>query len=161
MIKYSLICDTDHGFEAWFKNSDAFKQQLESGFLSCPVCGSDTVRKALMAPAVRSSKGRETTPEPKAEVLPPEPAAPAPEQTQQIQMMTKAAELKRQLLALRRAVEENCDYVGDKFAEKARAIHDGDEEAKGIYGEATADEIEALQDDGIEIGQVPWVKQDS
>ena len=76
-------------------------------------------------------------------------------------MMTKAAELKRQLLALRRAVEENCDYVGDRFAETARAIHDGDEEAKGIYGEATADEIEALQDDGIEIGQVPWIKRDS
>ena len=114
-----------------------------------------------MAPSVRSTKGREVPPEPQAEVLPPEPKTPSPEQAQQIQMMTKAAELKRQLLALRRAVEENCDYVGDRFAETARAIHDGDEEAKGIYGEATADEIEALQDDGIEIGQVPWIKRDS
>ena len=101
MIKYSLICDTDHGFEAWFKNSDAFRQQLESGILSCPVCGSDAVRKALMAPSVRSTKGREVPPEPQAEVLPPEPKTPSPEQAQQIQMMTKAAELKRQLLALR------------------------------------------------------------
>ncbi len=161
MIKYSLICDTDHGFEAWFKSSDAFTQQLESGILSCPTCGSEAVRKALMAPSVRSTKGREIQSEPQVEVLPPEPKTPTREQAQQIQMMTKAAELKRQLLALRRAVEENCDYVGDRFAETARAIHDGDEEAKGIYGEATADELEALQDDGIEIGQVPWIKQDS
>ena len=161
MIKYSLICDTDHGFEAWFKSSDSFTQQLESGILSCPTCGSEAVRKALMAHSVRSTKGREIQSEPQVEVLPPEPKTPTREQARQIQMMTKAAELKRQLLALRRAVEENCDYVGDRFAETARAIHDGDEEANGIYGEATADEIEALQDDGIEIGQVPWIKQDS
>ncbi|MCR9177639.1 MAG: DUF1178 family protein [Alphaproteobacteria bacterium] len=161
MIKYSLICDTDHGFEAWFKNSDAFKHQLESGILSCPTCGSESIRKALMAPSVRSTGGWEIPPEPQAEILPPEQTPASPERTRQIQMMTKAAELKRQLLALRRAVEDNCDYVGDRFAKTARAIHDGEEEAKGIYGEATPNEIEALQDDGIEIGQIPWIKQDS
>ena len=76
MIKYSLICDTDHGFEAWFKSSDSFTQQLESGILSCPTCGSEAVRKALMAPSVRSTKGREIQSEPQVEVLPPEPKTP-------------------------------------------------------------------------------------
>jgi hypothetical protein len=71
--------------------------------------------------------------------------------------MPREVVLREMLRALRRQVEANCDYVGEGFAEEARKIHDGEAEARGIYGEATTEQIEALTDDGIEIGQLPWV----
>lgn len=99
-----------------------------------------------------------------AEQTPAEPARvePAiPEGAEPMQVALAAVELKRRLLAMRRVVEENCEHVGDKFAEKARAMHDGEEDARGIYGQATPDELEALKDDGIEVGQIPWVREDA
>ena len=73
----------------------------------------------------------------------------------------QAAELKRQMRALRRLVEQNCDYVGDRFAEEARRIHYGEADAHGIYGETTPEESERLRDEGIEFGSVPWVRDDA
>jgi hypothetical protein len=61
------------------------------------------------------------------------------------------------LQEVRRHVEANCDYVGERFAEEARRIHNGDAEARGIYGEASEDESQALADDGIEVARIPWV----
>jgi hypothetical protein len=71
--------------------------------------------------------------------------------------MPREVVLREMLRMLRRQVEANCDYVGEGFAAEARKIHDGEAEARGIYGEATTEQIEALTDDGIEIGQLPWV----
>ena len=133
--------------------------------------GSVKVSKALMAPSVRSTKGKDlAAPAPQdsagqapvpAESQQPEIRRPEAQTPQSMHAMAQAVELKRQLLALRRKVEENCDYVGDKFADKAREIASGESDAIGIYGEATADEAEALRDEGIEFGQIPWVKEDA
>jgi len=150
MIKYSLQCPDGHGFEAWFNSSETFGAQVESGDVPCPTCGATDVSKALMAPRVRSTKGVEA-----------QPPAPSPSGSPQKQAMTKAAELKRQLLQLRRKVEANCDYVGRDFASKAREMAAGELEATGIYGEATPEETEALRDDGIEVGQIPWIREDA
>jgi hypothetical protein len=67
------------------------------------------------------------------------------------------AHLRAMLQHLRSEVERNCDYVGPQFANEARKIHNGESEPRGIYGEATPEESEALADDGIEVGKIPWV----
>ncbi|NQW09785.1 MAG: DUF1178 family protein [Alphaproteobacteria bacterium] len=144
MILYSLRCAKDHEFDGWFRDSAGFDEQCESGFLACPTCGSTEVSKALMAPRVMSSKEASVTISAQAK-----------------QAMPQAVELKRKLLALRRAVEENCDYVGGGFAEEARKIHYGEAEAHGIYGETTPDEAERLREEGVEFGAIPWVREDT
>lgn len=148
MILYRLRCKDDHEFEGWFRNADAFDAQRASGTLECPVCGSAEIGKALMAPSI--ARGRAETP------------APAPAEMQAMHPAAQqAAELKRQLRALRRVVEENCDYVGDRFAEEARRIHYGEVDPRGIYGESTPEESARLRDEGIEFGSVPWVRDDA
>lgn len=151
MILYRLRCNDDHEFEGWFRSADAFDTQRESGALECPVCGTADVSKALMAPSI--AKGRAPVP------------APRPPEGAELQAMhpavKQAAELKRQLRALRRAVEENCEYVGERFAEEARKIHYGEADAHGIYGETSPEESERLKDEGIEFGSLPWIRDDA
>jgi hypothetical protein len=61
------------------------------------------------------------------------------------------------LRTLRRQVERNCDYVGERFPEEARKMHYGEADRRNIYGEASADEAEALKDEGVAVNQIPWV----
>ncbi|WP_281685570.1 DUF1178 family protein [Thalassobaculum salexigens] len=149
MIHYRLRCNAEHEFEAWFQNSSAFEKQAESGLLSCPDCGSSEVSRALMAPALQGTR-REMVPVPA--------DAPSGEQKQ---VATQALALKQQLLGLRRKIEENFDNVGDRFADEARKIHYGDSDARGIYGDTTPQEREALADEGIEVGTIPWLRDDA
>jgi len=141
MILYDLRCKTGHEFEAWFRDSSAYDRQRKAGAVLCPVCGDKKVEKALMAPAV-AKKGNRGEPN--------VPQQPSPE-------AAKVAEVMQMLRHLRKQIETNCDYVGPKFAEEARRIHYKETEARGIYGEATKEESEALKDEGIEFGQIPWV----
>lgn len=141
MIVYSLQCTAGHQFDGWFRDSAAFDAQTAGHEVSCPVCGSVEVSKALMAPAVRSSKKREAV--------------------QATDMAEAQAAVMQALKAVRREVEANCDYVGSQFAEEARRIHYGEADKRGIYGEASADEAAELVDEGIEVGQVPWVQLDN
>ena len=134
MIRFSLICDEDHEFEAWFRNNDDFDRQKKRGFVDCPTCGSKKVGKALMAPAVSTGRSQEKI-------------ALAMNEAQKNAM----AEMK----ALSEKMRENADYVGDKFAEEARKIHFGETEARGIYGEASPDEARSLAEDGVEFMPIP------
>jgi hypothetical protein len=67
------------------------------------------------------------------------------------------AHLRAMLQHIRGEVERNCDYVGPNFAEEARKIHNGESDKRGIYGETTPEQAEALADEGIEIASIPWV----
>ena len=149
MILYSLCCSKDHSFEAWFRNSDAFDKQAKKGVVSCPICGDTKVRKAIMAPRIAkgASKKGEQPPVPAPQVPAAAPAA----------SHVMAPQMREMLLELRKHVESNCDYVGDQFAEEARKIHYGETEERGIYGEASDTEAEALQEEGIEVGRIPWL----
>ena len=143
MILYNLCCSADHVFEAWFRNSAAYDEQAAAGEVLCPVCGNASVAKAPMAPRIaRGGAGDK-------EIVP----DPAP----QTYTNTRAAEMRRMLTELRRHVEENSDYVGDKFAEEARKIHYGEKEERNIYGEATEDQAEELSEEGVKIGRIPWL----
>ena len=133
MIKYALVCEHEHGFEGWFSTSADFDDQQGRGLLECPMCASKAVRKAIMAPAVQGTKARG------------QPEAPA----EMRQMMMQA------MGEVRRHVEENFDYVGDSFADEARAIHEGRSEERGIYGEASPKEVRELHEDGVRVAPLP------
>ncbi|WP_225770253.1 DUF1178 family protein [Inquilinus sp. Marseille-Q2685] len=141
MILYELRCEAGHGFEAWFRNSGTYDTQVAAGEVNCPVCGSSSVEKALMAPAiakrppkdVQAEDGRRTH--------------------------TTMAEARRQLEALRRKIEESCEYVGDRFADEARKIHYEESEHRDIYGEATEAEARELEEEGIGVARIPWVSR--
>jgi hypothetical protein len=149
MIVYELRCATGHGFEAWFRNADAYDQQHATHQIACPICGDHDVSKAPMAPRIaKSSKG--------------EPNASAPQQAdrptaemanEQLRMvMTKIAELNKH-------IAETSDYVGKAFAEEARKIHYGETEHREIYGEASPDEAAELRDEGIPVTAIPWIRR--
>ena len=130
MIVYSLRCDKGHEFEGWFRDGAAFDKQAKAGKVACPECASVKVEKAPMAPRLaRQSKSPDLSP----------------------------TEMRQALLKARKHIEANCDYVGPNFAEEARKIHYGEVEKKSIYGESTAEEAQALSEEGIEFGRIPWV----
>ena len=133
MIRYALICDHEHDFEGWFASSGDYDDQQGRGLLECPMCGSKTVRKQIMAPAVVGTKRTIRDP------------APAKMQA----MMMEAAG------RIRRHVEENFDDVGDAFATEARAIHEGRAEDRGIFGQATPTEVRDLVEDGVPVAPLP------
>ena len=149
MIHYQLRCTDDHAFDGWFRDSSAFDTQAKAGLLSCPVCGTAEVRRALMAPVI----GRNP-----AVPAPAPSAAPVPEPNPVAVAGGALPDGMRAMLQRMRAeVEKRCDYVGPGFAEEARRIHNGEADARGIYGEATPEEAERLADDGIQVAQIPWV----
>jgi hypothetical protein len=135
MIRYALQCGEGHPFEAWFSGSEDYDRQAERGLVECPFCASRDVRKRIMAPAVRSRRSEEA-------------AAVADPSNVRSMMMEAAARV-------RKHVEERFDYVGDAFAREARAIHEGESEERGIYGEATAEEVRALKEDGVPVSPLP------
>ncbi|MFQ5563197.1 MAG: DUF1178 family protein [Parvularculaceae bacterium] len=134
MIKYQLICDLAHEFEGWFRDSADYDAQAEEELLSCPVCGSDAVKKAVMAPSIARRKrksGREKS----------------------------LAAVKKDIAgAVRRArdyVEKNFDYVGERFPEEARRIYYGESETRGVYGEASRNEVKELVEEGVPVAPMP------
>lgn len=158
MIRFSLRCDNAHEFESWFKDSAAFDRMAAHGLVDCPVCGDTKVSKALMAPAIRKTpgvKGRAPGPAeaPKAEA----PRAEAEGETPRLAAGPMPAQVVALLQRMRQEIEKNCDYLGKDFAKEARRIHEGEAEPRGIYGEATEAEAEALREDGIEVARLPWV----
>ena len=163
MIKYQLICDQNHEFEGWFQASAAFDAQAESGLLRCPLCDSDQVKRALMTPNLASPKRRKAIEPPLAD-LAPKPANPTlaqqlapPTESEQVQAFGAALAKLRQL---QQKITKDCRDVGDNFAEEARKIHYGEAEAEGIYGRTTHEEREALEDEGIDVLDMPWLPPD-
>jgi hypothetical protein len=142
MILFTLRCEAGHEIEAWFRDNATYQRQHARGQVTCPECGSSAVDKAPMAPRLAKSRG-DAAPAPTAPGPPARPPTPA--------------EFRRGLQEMRRYIEANLEHVGPRFADEARKIHRGEAKSRGIYGEATEAESEALADDGIEVARVPWV----
>ena len=163
MILYNLRCGQDHEFEAWFRDSGSYDQQAAIGAISCPLCGDHRVEKAPMAPRIArhrgESRGKSETP------VRDGPAETAPVPVQETrEAMTRDARLREtiaraysELRAARQYIEEKCEYVGDRFAEEARMVHNGEAEERGIYGEATAAEAAELAEEGVPFARIPWL----
>lgn len=151
MIRYSLTCDREHGFEGWFRSSEDFDMQSARQLLSCPVCGSEQVEKAVMAPSVaRTDKGgaAESTP------------ARGPDAAPVALLSDRELELRGMLRTMREHLIANADNVGDRFADVARAMHNEEVERRSIYGKANADDVAALQEDGIAFSPLPVLPDD-
>jgi hypothetical protein len=160
MIRFSLKCAEGHGFEAWFRNGDTYERQTKRGEVRCPDCGSAKVTKAIMAPAIAKGGRRKETPAPApapAQAAPETPA-PAPAATAPPAEVHVAGKLREALVEMRRFIEKNAEYVGPRFADEARKMHSGERDERSIYGEASEQEAEALKDEGIEFGRIPWPK---
>ena len=157
MIKYQLICDDDHEFEGWFGDSAAFESQQKAGLLTCPVCGSAAIRRALMAPNLASPKTRksETSQPPSSPPATPTAAALPAEAARRMQALMS------EMRALQTRIKDECRDVGDGFAEEARRIHYGEVEPEGIYGQATPEEREELDEEGIPVMDIPWLPKDN
>jgi hypothetical protein len=156
MIRYTLRCDKDHSFESWFQSSSAYDSQIKRKLVTCPVCGTAKVDKAIMAPRIVSKKGRDKAPAPveaSAEV-----AAPAAESTPL--MMAQERELRAKIKELRDHIVKNADNVGERFPNEARKMHYGDIEHRPIYGEASPEEAKALIDEGVEVAPLPVLPED-
>ena len=180
MIRYQLRCSRGHGFEGWFKNSDAYAGDVQA--LDCPVCGDRTIEKAIMAPAVlqrAAGAGAGDTPSPTAPgpsgeaaahaaagpALPAKATVPGPVQgtaavaaVPAVPVSPEQVQLAKALILMRKLrahVEATFEHVGDRFAEEARKIHYEETEPRGIYGEASREEVESLEEEGISVAPLP------
>ena len=165
MIKYQLICEKGHEFEGWFQSSDTFSEQCAAGILSCPICETVNVRRALMAPNLARPKTRKTEApsEQQAEAAPVSPPPPVSVSGAGMppEAMIKMRELVVEMRELQSRITSECRDVGSDFAEEARRIHYGEVEPEGIYGEVSETEREQLDEEGIEIMQMPWLPRDN
>ena len=130
MIVYNLRCKNSHEFEGWFNDSAAFDAQAKAGRVTCPICDTKKVEKAIMAPAVAGARKPTVTDD-------------------------EAKKMRQFMTGLRKYVQENADYVGPKFAEEARKIHYGETEERHIYGEATLKEAKDLLEEGVDVAPLP------
>lgn len=141
MIRYTLVCDNAHSFEGWFSSSSDFDQQVESGFLTCPVCNSASVSKALMAPSVSTARKQE--------------------QRQQVAMDIARQEAIAKLREAVQTIRSSAEDVGERFPKEARKIHYGETEQRGIIGQASLNEVRELIDEGIEVAPLPVLPEDA
>lgn len=149
MIVFDLQCASEgHKFEGWFSSSDDYQQQRESGLLICPVCGDGAVEKAVMAPAVSvKSNQRPST----------SPAVPATTEGKAVVPMSagndnpRMQELMQALVHAQAEALKQSEWVGQGFADRARAMHYGEEDAKPIHGQVAVQEARSLIEEGVEV----------
>lgn len=155
MIRYSLHCERGHAFESWFQSSSAYDTQIKRKLVTCPVCGSAKVEKAIMAPQIIGKKKRESAV--------PAPAAATSEVTAPAStplLMAQERELRAKLKELRDHIVKNADNVGERFPNEARKMHYGEIEHRPIYGEASPEEARSLIEEGVEVSPLPVLPDD-
>lgn len=153
MIVFDLICQQGaHIFEGWFSSSEEFEGQRAQGLVECPICGCGDIQKALMAPNV-GSKSNSQAPVPlpissdePSDSTPSVHTAKLPAEYQEL--IGKIAQAQAKILA-------NSEWVGKSFADQARDIYYGDAEERPIHGIASVKEASDLEEEGIEIAQLP------
>jgi hypothetical protein len=135
MITYLLKCNKKHEFESWFSESKEFEKLKKKNLISCIFCQSKKVDKSIMSPNI---VGKEKI----------------VEKTFNYQEFNK---IKKDLLNIRKYVEKNFEFVGDKFPREVREIYYDNKKSKNVYGTATLEERLELEDEGIELASIPWV----
>jgi hypothetical protein len=133
MIKYNLKCENNHNFDAWFSDSSNFEEQNKKNLIFCPKCNSTKIEKNIMAPNIGSKKQSYTN------------------------ALKTEKNYEKIIKYVRKHVEKNFEYVGDKFADEARAIHYGEKEEREIYGETSVEEAVDLIEEGVNVSPIPGV----
>ena len=136
MIKYCLKCKKcSLEFESWFSSSKEFDRLKKLKYLNCQNCNSTKIEKSLMSPNLKSPKNKNFN-----------------------QNEQKIKEVKYQLKKFQKFVKDNFEFVGDNFAYEARSIHyNKKKRKKGIYGNASSEEVKDLKNEGIETEIIPWI----
>jgi hypothetical protein len=161
MIRYTLVCNKRHEFESWFANSDAYDKQAKRGLVTCPLCGSAKVEKALMTPRLARSDTKSAR-----EAVPVQPAAAgaAPAATQAPTPVAivspQEQEFRKKLRELRDHLVQNAENVGPRFPEEARKMHYGEAGHRSIYGIASPEDAKELHEEGIEFSPLPVLPDD-
>ena len=140
MIKYNLKCSNNHEFESWFSDSNEFDNLKRKKLLECIFCFSKEVCKSIMAPMVSGTKDKNIEIKDLSDILKSE---------------------KKKLLQLRKFVETNFEFVGENFSSKVREVYYDKKNKKIIYGTATKREKKELEDEGINLLSIPWIKKDN
>ncbi len=136
MIKYILKCNNKHEFESWFSNSKEFEKLKNKKLIECIFCNSQKIEKSIMSPSISlKEKGSKKIKE------------------------NSAKEIRKNLLKIKKFVEKNFEYVGDKFTQEMRSIYYGNKKKKrNIYGTTTEKERKDLREEGIELTTIPWIE---
>jgi hypothetical protein len=150
MIAFDLVCKAGgHRFEGWFGSSADYESQVAGGLLICPLCSDTEVSKAVMAPNVGRKGNQATAQEPRRNSDEAVAVANIPEMpAEMVEAIGKIAKMQAKML-------EKSDWVGDRFADEARAIHYGDAPDRIIHGNATIDDARDLHDEGIAVAPLP------
>jgi hypothetical protein len=133
LIVYDLICDEEHQFEGWFRNSDEFQAQLDTGLLVCPVCGSEQVTKLLSPSRVNFGKMEK----------------------QALDLLAIQNDAQQLLTRINKYINTHFEDVGDAFTDEARKMHYGEADERNIRGSATLDDAKELYEEGIDIFPIP------
>ena len=140
MIKDNLKCDNNHEFESWFSDSNEFNKLNKKKLLECIYCSSNKIQKSIMSPMVSGIKLSED---------------------KMSFLDQKLLNEKNELVKLRKHIEKNFEFVGDKFSQKVRDVYYDKETKKSIYGTTTPEEKKELEEEGIDLLSIPWVSKDN
>ena len=137
MIKYSLICkDCSTEFESWFSSSKDFDRLKKLKFLNCKSCESLNIEKSMMSPNLANSKKKSSE-----------------------FNVEKLKDVKRKLKDYQKFIKQNFEFVGENFTYEARSIHYNKKKTKkGIYGNASLNDVKELKEEGIETEMIPWIE---
>jgi hypothetical protein len=154
VIRYALICHQGHDFESWFPDSAAYDKQARRGLVSCPLCNSAKVEKAIMAPRLARRDKSTSIVAPMEDAASASPSA--TETATPVAMISpQEQEFRKKLKELRDHLTANADNVGKKFPEVARKMHYGEIEHRSIFGEASPQDAKDLHEEGIEFHPLP------
>ena len=141
MKVFNLQCSALHRFEGWFASEEDYTSQMDRGLLECPLCADKAVQKLPSAPRINLGASE---------------ASAAPVADKQSLVAGDAAQaLQAAYLQMARRIVNETEDVGPRFAEEARKIHYGETEERGIRGQASRKETEALLEEGITVMPLP------
>lgn len=148
MIVFDLECRAGgHRFEGWFASSEDFASQQARGLVTCPTCGAPEVEKALSAPRL-TRKGNQLPAVPaKPQAEPAQPVASGPLPPEAVAMLKAVAAVQTEML-------KSSTWVGENFAEDARAMHYGEKDHAMIHGRASPAEVQGLIEEGVPVAPV-------
>ena len=133
MIKYLLKCNKMHEFESWFSDSKEYEKLKKKNLIECIYCNTKHVEKSIMSPNVVASNMEKTI------------------------NNKEFVDFKKNLTKIKKYIEKNFEFVGDKFPQEVREIYYDNKKKKNIYGTATLKEKIELEEEGIELATIPWV----
>jgi hypothetical protein len=135
MIKYLLKCKNKHEFESWFSESKEYEKLKKRKLIECIFCKSKEVNKSIMSPNIfLKNKIVEKKLDNK-----------------------ESNKIKKDLIKIRKFVEKNFRFVGDKFPKEVREIYYDNKKNKNVYGTVTLEEKLELEEEGRDLTSIPWV----